>query len=312
MHALRPAKKSRAIYHVRPSVDDRPEQDTIITRVVFQVCILHQHDLSGCLRKPASQRRSLALVRCLKEEPQIPQLDLVASILCRREFISICLPRRHVLQNLPRSVRRAIIHDDHFLAHFGVQHSPQDLIDCRFLVVNGNHDRDFRIVQRGGVSSLMGHKCSKIVAAQPPRSKDNFGQTLFLVGLGCYPSFRPPAESAILVGAQHAAPFVEFAQRTLRCLASSSNNSVAAPRKPMAPPSSANCSTAAAPLPPRPPLPTSSSSTPAPSPPLPTPRPATPSENFMPPTLPSASSSPAAMPSELPKNWPRFPASPGS
>src|SRR5216684_3862135 len=171
MHALRPAKKSRAIYHVRPSVDDRPEQDTIITRVVFQVCILHQHDLSGCLRKPASQRRSLALVRCLKEEPQIPQLDLVASILCRREFISICLPRRHVLQNLPRSVRRAIIHDDHFLAHFGVQHSPQDFIDRRFLVVNGNHDRHLRIVQRGGVASLMGHKCSKIVAAQPPRSK---------------------------------------------------------------------------------------------------------------------------------------------
>src|SRR5258708_20380899 len=130
----------------------------------------------------------------------------------------------------------------------------------------------------------MGHKCSRIVAAQPPRSKANFGQTLFLVGLGCYPSFRPPAESAILVGAQHAAPFVEFARRTLRCLPSSSNNSVAAPPKPTAPPSTASCSTAAAPPLPRPPLPPPSPSTPPPSPPPRTPSPPTPSEHSFPPT----------------------------
>src|SRR5258707_2675951 len=104
MHALRPAEKSRAIHHVGAPIDDWLEQNTVVARIVFQVRILHQYDLSGSLGKPSPQRRAFALVWCLKEESQISQRNRVASILRRSEGISIRLPRRHVFQNLPRSV----------------------------------------------------------------------------------------------------------------------------------------------------------------------------------------------------------------
>src|SRR6266403_2298440 len=135
------------------------------------------------------QCRSLALIWRLEEKSQITQLDLLAAILRRSEGLSIRLPRLHVFQNLPRPIRRAIIDENHFLAHRRIQHPPQNLINRRFLVVNGNDNRNLRIVQRGGVVSLMGHGRRKIVAAQPPPSKGNSRPN---PALGYYPTFRAP------------------------------------------------------------------------------------------------------------------------
>src|SRR5882762_2236470 len=129
MHPLRPTQKSRAIHHIRAALDQRFQQLRVIARIVFQVRVLHQDDLSRYLRKTAPQSSSLTLVRRLKEKPQISQLDLVAPILRGSECFAIRLPRSHAFQNLTRSVGRAIIDDDHFLAYNSVQHPPQDLID---------------------------------------------------------------------------------------------------------------------------------------------------------------------------------------
>src|SRR2546429_9783840 len=189
MHPLRPAQKSRAIHHIRAAFDDRLQQLRVIARIVFQVRVLHQHDISRYLRKTAPQSSSLTLVRRLKEKPQISQLDLVAPILRGSGGFAIRLLRSHVFEYLTRSVGRAIIDDDHFLAYSSVQHPPEDLIDRRFLVVNGNNNGNLRIVQRRGVVSLMGHGCRKIVAAHPPASK---GKSCPNSGLGCYRSFRTP------------------------------------------------------------------------------------------------------------------------
>src|SRR5436190_1659669 len=86
---VRPAEKSRTILHVGAPIDDWLKQSRVIARIVFEVRVLYQHDISRCLCKTAPQGRSLALVRRLKEKTQVPQLDLIASILRGREFFAI-------------------------------------------------------------------------------------------------------------------------------------------------------------------------------------------------------------------------------
>src|SRR5260370_35519085 len=117
MTGRRPAEKPRAIPHVGAPIDDWFEQNTVVTRIVFQVRILYRYDLSGSLRKPSSQRRAFALVACLKEESHVSQGNLAASLLCWSRFVSIRLPRRHVLRIRPRTFCRPVIDHHRFFAY---------------------------------------------------------------------------------------------------------------------------------------------------------------------------------------------------
>src|SRR6266853_1161000 len=167
---------------------------------------------------------------------------------------------------------------------------------------------------------MMSENCS----GAPLRSKGKSCSNLVLVTIALFalPQTRYPYMSSRQL--QHVSSLLcvpcvlrelgklTFLVALFRCLPSSSNNSVAAPPKPMAPPSSASCSTAVALPPPRPQPRTSSSLTLAPLRPPPTRRPAMPFASFMLPTPPSTSLSPAATPSARPKKSPLSQASPGS
>src|SRR6266853_1345415 len=159
---------------------------------------------------------------------------------------------------------------------------------------------------------MMSENCS----GAPLRSKGKSCSNLVLVTIALFalPQTRYPYMSSRQL--QHVSSLLcvpcvlrelgklTFLVALFRCLPSSSNNSVAAPPKPMAPPSSASCSTAVALPPPRPQPRTSSSLTLAPLRPPPTRRPAMPFASFMLPTPPSTSLSPAATPSARPKKSP--------
>src|SRR5215469_9058270 len=168
--ALWAAKESRAIDNICAAVDDGFEQDAIIARVVFEVRVLYQHDVTSGLGKAAAQSRALALVGRLKEEPQITQFNGFAAVLSGDRFFAVCLPRAHVFQDLARAVGRAVIDNEDLIAKLRLQNAPQNLLDGGSFVVNGDHDRNHWIVQRGRIASPISHG-PKIVAALASVSK---------------------------------------------------------------------------------------------------------------------------------------------
>ena len=65
---MRVAQEAGPVNDVRCSGYTRPEQARVVTRIVFQVRILHNHHITCGGGKPAAQRGSLALVLFLVDD----------------------------------------------------------------------------------------------------------------------------------------------------------------------------------------------------------------------------------------------------
>src|SRR5260221_8069 len=139
VHALWPAQESRSVDHVRAPVHDRLQQFRIVPRVVFQIRVLHQHDLARDLRKSPPQCRAFSPIFLLKEKSQILQRCRVAAVARRRGRFARPLQLLHLFQHLPCSIRRKIVHQDNFLPRRIVYHTPQQFFQRVFFVVNRNY-----------------------------------------------------------------------------------------------------------------------------------------------------------------------------
>ena len=62
------AEEARAKDHVRVAVEDRPQQVRILPRIVFEVGVLDQDDVTRGRGEPGPQSRALALVPAVKKE----------------------------------------------------------------------------------------------------------------------------------------------------------------------------------------------------------------------------------------------------
>ena len=81
-HAVRAAAVKRdPVNHVGLSRLDRLQQAWIILRIVFQVGILNDHDITGDMAKRSVERSSLTLVVRLKKNFDLIQRILGASVL---------------------------------------------------------------------------------------------------------------------------------------------------------------------------------------------------------------------------------------
>ncbi len=87
--------KARPVHHVGLPIQDRREQFWILPRIIFQIGVLDQDDISPGLRNAGEKRRPLALIPGLKQ-------DFAVS------------PIRLLREDFPRAVCRTVIHDDDF------------------------------------------------------------------------------------------------------------------------------------------------------------------------------------------------------
>ena len=119
-HLSRCRHKTRTVNHIRFPRQQRSEHGRIIVRVVFEVGVLHHHERLRRFLETADQRRPLALIDLLVQQPH-PRLIAES------------------LKLFPCRIARSVIHDDQ-LADFGAfQHPFHDLPDRVFLVIGG-HD----------------------------------------------------------------------------------------------------------------------------------------------------------------------------
>src|SRR5690606_21868959 len=90
--------KSRTVNHISPVIQYGPKQNIVLMRVVFQVRILNDYIIPGCLPDTGAQGRPFPLIISMREESYIHFRMLIPVILHR----------------LNRVVGGAIIHNNDF------------------------------------------------------------------------------------------------------------------------------------------------------------------------------------------------------
>ena len=71
-------EEARTVHDIGFPLDERLEQHGIICRVVFEVCVLYEHVIAGCVLEAKTQRRAFAAIARLQEHEHV----LVASLQC--------------------------------------------------------------------------------------------------------------------------------------------------------------------------------------------------------------------------------------
>src|SRR6266850_5760147 len=120
-HPMRLSPESRPIHDVRFVLEDRFEQAWVFERVVFEVGVLHQDDVSRDSRKSGSQSRPLAAVLIVIQDHE--------------------LRRAQAPENITGPVARSVVDDDDLLRDRDGADSFEDLPDGADLVVDGDDDR---------------------------------------------------------------------------------------------------------------------------------------------------------------------------
>ena len=111
-HAVRLPEKAGAKDDVGPAVEQGRQELGILPRVVFEIGILHDHDVSGGSCEACSQGGALAGIPVVQAEPDVR-------------------PRGDMLREpLPRAIRRAVVHDDDFHRQPVGQRGGHDAIEC--------------------------------------------------------------------------------------------------------------------------------------------------------------------------------------
>src|SRR5580693_3012499 len=96
-HAMRSgAQKARTVNHISLALHEGTEQERIITRIIFQVCILDYHEVSSCLLNSAAQGRSFA---------HVPRLH---------KYSDLRILRLQPGENLLGTILRCVIDTNHF------------------------------------------------------------------------------------------------------------------------------------------------------------------------------------------------------
>jgi len=90
-----------SVYNVSFSIKDGLQQFWVIRRVILQVGILDQNDVSRARSKTGTQRCALATIMFMKQQTYFPSLT-------GRDF----------LQPLTRSIRRKVVDYDQFLLNW--------------------------------------------------------------------------------------------------------------------------------------------------------------------------------------------------
>src|SRR2546426_12630390 len=115
------SEKARAVYYVGFAFDQWLEQHRILGGIVLQVCILHEHEISGRFRKSKLQRCALSAVPHLKKNA-----DVVVAI----------EPGEHIASPIRRPIR------DHADLFWDVHrlNATNKLFDCRRFVIDWDYD----------------------------------------------------------------------------------------------------------------------------------------------------------------------------
>ena len=134
--AARRAGEAGAVHDVGLALEDRGQELRVVARVVLEVRVLDQHDVSGRLGEAAPERGALALVGLLVEDP-----DLV--LLVRRpespRLGELGLEPAEVVSS---AVLGAIVDDDDLLRNRGRLDALENLGEREPLVVDGDDDRE--------------------------------------------------------------------------------------------------------------------------------------------------------------------------
>src|SRR6266498_910527 len=123
------AGETRAINDVRRAILNRLNQARIILRIVFQVGVLHDHDVARHMTNSCLYRRALSLILRLKKHFDLIQWVVDALAL-------IFQPG----QNLPAAVLRAVIDQNNFLRQLHGAHTAHDFLQRALFVINGDQD----------------------------------------------------------------------------------------------------------------------------------------------------------------------------
>ena len=118
------AHEARAEHDIRFAVEDGLEQLRVFLRVVLEIGVLHDDEITSGGGKAGAQRGPLALVALVIEDPGDERDDFTA-------------------QNLTRPIGRAVIHDDDLLLEAGHgrrAHGVDNRPDGFRLVETGNDD----------------------------------------------------------------------------------------------------------------------------------------------------------------------------
>ena len=158
MDALRAAQKTRTEDHIGAAIKDRLEELAVITRIVFEVGVLNKNDVAGDFSESAAQRSAFPLILCLKQDPQVAEVDEVGAIESRGERFARILELDHFLENLASAVSRTVIDEDNLFTKLCFDDAAQDFVDGGFLVVNGNDDGQLGIDKSEWVVTRMRHR----------------------------------------------------------------------------------------------------------------------------------------------------------
>ena len=74
-----PAQKSGTVHDISETFVYRLEKPKVIARVIFEVCVLHNHDLTPRFFKATAQSGTFAAISVLKDDPYVICLQLPLS-----------------------------------------------------------------------------------------------------------------------------------------------------------------------------------------------------------------------------------------
>ena len=161
--ALGSAEKAGAKDHVGSAVEDRVEKFVVVARVVFEIGILDEDNVTGDFCEAAAEGSAFSLVVGLEEDTKVAEVNRVAAVEGGRLSLPGSLKLGHFFEDLTGAVGGAVVHQYDFLAKRSVDDAAEDFVNGGFFVVNGNGHRQLRVHQGGGVATLRGHKVERKV-----------------------------------------------------------------------------------------------------------------------------------------------------
>ena len=118
-----PAGKAGTINHIGAMIFHRREQPWIIPRIIFEVGVLHQHDVTGRRSKTGPQRRALPSISIMQDS-----LDSVIG--------------GERLYQFPATVGGAVVHQNNLGRHRHVLHTRHNLGKRANFVIHRNNNAD--------------------------------------------------------------------------------------------------------------------------------------------------------------------------